>query len=127
MEIHFKTAHAKDVEQEVTEKVTSLAQRKLIALKKYLGKTDGVTQVYVELGKISEAHQKGDVWRAQINLDSNGKRYHATATGEQLQSAIDASIHELESELRKAKQKNKSMLRRGGVAMKAFIRGFRTQ
>jgi len=127
MEIHFKTAHAPDVEREVTEDITSLAQRKLIALKKYLGKTDSVTEVYVELGKLSEAHQKGNIWRSQINLDSNGKRYHATGTGEQLQEAIDASIHELEAELRKAKQKNKSMLKRGGGALKSIMRGFKTR
>ncbi len=126
MEIHFKTAHAEEVEKEVTEQVITLTQRKLIALKKYLGKSDEVTQVYVELGKVSEAHQKGEVWRAQINLDSNGKRYHTTGIGEQLQSAIDASIHEMEAELRKAKQKNKSMLRKGGGIVKAFMRGFRT-
>ncbi len=36
MEIHFKSAHTKDVEDEVTPEVVSIAQRKLISLKKYL-------------------------------------------------------------------------------------------
>jgi hypothetical protein len=51
MEIQFKT-HA--LQNEISPKVTALAQRKLIALKKYLkeGPDDTIlTHVYVELGK----------------------------------------------------------------------------
>ena len=127
MEIHFKSAHTKDVADEVTPGVTSLAQRKLVALKKYLGKTDGITQVYVELGKVTEAHQNGNVWRAQINLDSQGKRYHADATGGNIRVAIDVAVREIEAELRKAKQMNKDVIKKGGTAFKSFIRGFGTR
>jgi ribosomal subunit interface protein len=124
MEIHFKSAHTKDIEEEVTPPVISIAQRKLIALKKYLGKTDSITQVYVELGKSSEAHVNGNVWRAQINLDFKGKRYHADSQAERIRTAIDIAVKEIETELRKAKLRNKSMIRQGGAAVKSFMRGF---
>jgi ribosomal subunit interface protein len=124
MEIHFKSAHSTDVEKEVTSEVTSKTQRKLIALKKYLGKTDAITQVYVEFGKATEAHLSGDVWRTQINLDFKGKRYHADRTAETFLASIDAAVKELEIELRKAKQRNESLFRHGGSALKSFMRGF---
>ena len=124
MEIHFKSAHTKDVEDEITSDVTAHAERKLVLLKKYLRKKDGITQVYVEFGKVSESHQSGNIWRTQINLDSNGKRYHADATGEQIKAAIDKAVSEIEVELRKAKQRNENMLRKGGLAVKSFMRGF---
>jgi ribosomal subunit interface protein len=124
MEIHFKSAHTEEIEKEITSLVTDIAQRKLTALKKYLGKTDAITQVYVELGKVSEAHQNGNVWRAQINLDFKGKRYHSDRTGERIQIAIDAAIRDLEVELRKAKFRKQSMLRSGESKLKSFIRGF---
>jgi ribosomal subunit interface protein len=127
MEIHFKSAHTKDVVDEVTPKVTAVAERKLVALKKYLGKQDGAPQVYVELGKVTEAHHTGDIWRSQINLDSNGKRYNAAATAERLDLAIDASVKELEAELRKSKKRSETMLRRGGVTLKSFMRGFKAR
>ena len=122
MEIHFKSSHIKDAQDEITPEITAFAERKLIALKKYLNKVDGVTQVYVELGKITEAHQTGNVWRAQINLDSKGKRYHADATGEHMKTAVEAAIGEIEASLRKAKQRGESMLKRGGTVLKAIIR-----
>ncbi len=125
MEIHFKSAHSEEAEKEVTPEVTSKAQRKLIALKKYLRKAKAITQVYVELGKATEAHQNGNVWRAQINLDFNGKRYHADRTGETITAAIDVAVKDMEVELRKFKQRNESLLRQGGSALKSFMRGFR--
>ena len=124
MEIHFKSAHTKDVEDEVTPEIISITQRKIISLKKYLGKTDVVTQVYVEFGKATEAHHSGNVWRTQINLDSRGKRYHATAVAENIQMAADAAIKDLEATLRKNKQRGESMLKRGGIRLKDFMRGF---
>jgi ribosomal subunit interface protein len=127
MEIHFKSAHTKDIAEEVTQKVTEAAQRKISRLQKYLGKHTGPIHVYVELGKVTESHQSGKVWRAQINLDAQGKRYHADALGEHIEPAIDTAIKELEAELRKAKMKNVSMLRKGGGALKSFMRGFKAR
>ena len=125
MEIHFKSAHTADVEKEVTLEITSKTQRKLLALKKYLGKTDAPTQVYVELGRATEAHLNGEVWRTQINLDLRGKRYHTDKTAETLLASIDMAVKDLEAELRKAKQKHESLLRQGGSLVKSIMRGFK--
>jgi ribosome-associated translation inhibitor RaiA len=64
------------------------------------------------------------VWRAEVNLDSLGKRYNAKSVGETLQNAIDKMTHDLEAELRKSKTKEQNMFRRGGAAVKSFMRGF---
>ena len=124
MQIHFKISHNEEVEKEATEEVMEKMKRKLNGMKKYLGKKDELVQVYVELGKSTEAHQSGNVWRTQINLDFKGQRYHVDTTAEHLQAAIDFAVRDLESEIRKATQKGKSMLRRGGGALKSFMRGF---
>ena len=123
MEIHFKSAHTKDVEDEVTPDVIAITERKLVALKKYVKKTGETTQVYVEFGKATEAHQNGNVWRVQINLDSKGKRYHADSSREQIRTAIDVAVGEIETSLRKAKQRDQNMFRRGGAAIKSFMQG----
>jgi ribosomal subunit interface protein len=127
MEIHFKSDHTKEVEQEVTRKVIAVAERKLAGLKKYLGKNEAPTQVYVELGRATASHQTGPVWRAQINLDSKGKRYHADAVEERIDKAVDKAVRELEAELRKAKKLNETILRKGGGAIKTFMRGFKAR
>ena len=124
MEIHFKVVHAED--KEVSSKAIDLAERKIRHLKKYLGKTQdelGV-QVYIELGKTTEAHQNGPIWRAQINMDAPGEQFHAYAVAERIEVAITTAVAEIEQELRKRKAQRKNMIRRGGTALKSMMRGF---
>ena len=124
MEIHFKRGHTEEVEQECTEILLEQTQRKLLGLQKLLGK-ENASQVYVEFGKDSGAHHSGKVWRTQVNLDCNGKRFHADATGEKLQISADLAINELKAELMTESKKTKSKQREEGGAVKAFLRGFR--
>ena len=121
MKVHYKIEHIPEVENVVTVDVQSATERKLLTLKKYLAKTDEVTQVYVELGK-EHAAQTGNIWRAEINLDSLGKRHHAKVISDSIQNAIDSVIQDLEAELRKSKTKDQNMFRRGGAAIKSEIR-----
>jgi ribosome-associated translation inhibitor RaiA len=131
MEIHFKRAHTQDVEDECTPKLLDQLQNKLMALEKFLGRTENngasMSQVYVELGKVSESHTTGNYWRTQINLDSAGKRYHSDATDQSLKAASDKAITELKAEIQKATKKEQTMFRKGGAAVKSMITDFGTE
>ena len=124
MEIHFKVARTD--EKEISQKAKDLAERKIRNLKKYLGKTREAVdiQVYVELGKATEAHQTGPIWRAQINMDAPGEQFHAYAIAERIEVAISTAVSEIEQELRKRKAQRKNVIRRGGIALKSMMRGF---
>ncbi len=123
MEINFTNTHSvENIEPEIS----ALAEKKVRALKKYLRKGSAVSQVYVEFGKVSEAHQKGNIWRTQINLDHDGRRYHADATRETIQESIGTSVRELEHELQKAKQQRENIIKRGGAALKSIMKGFKS-
>lgn len=123
MEIYFKTARTTDM-RDVTPKVTAIATKKLNNLKKYLEYRRGIAKVYVELGKESGAHQQGNIWRTQINLDCDGKRFHVAATNEKLETAIAKAISELEQELRKAKQLHYALMVKGGTVLKRLVQNF---
>jgi ribosomal subunit interface protein len=124
MEIHFKTTLHAESKNELSKNPTRFAERKLRSLQKYLNGSSDDAQAFVEFGKSSEAHLNGEIWRVHIKLDSQGQRFHATATGEQLQGAISTAVKELETEMRKTKQRARRMVRRGGNALKALMRGF---
>lgn len=102
--------------------VTDLATKKLQALRKFLGKYERPALAYVDLGKSTEAHQSGAIWYAEINLDVGGKRYNARAEDETLLNAFDKTIAELMRELRAAKQKKESVLKRSGAKLKEMFR-----
>ncbi len=117
MEIRYR-----GLQYDLPDTVTNQARKKLFALKKYLANQEAVTQVYVELGKETDAHHAGRIWLARINLTHEGQLFRAEALEENVENALDHAISELGGELKKAKQRNESLLRKGGAFLKSFIR-----
>lgn len=117
MHIQFKGTNY-DLKEEMQE----LAERKLSALKKYLGKTDQPVLVYVDLGKNTEAHQSGTIWYADGMFDLEGKRYYAKAEAETLRTAIDKMSGELKRELSVMKKKQETRARKEGGRFKNLFR-----
>lgn len=118
MEIRYK-----GLQYDLPAPVTDRAQKKLLALKKYLKGNDEVAHAYVELGKETEAHQTGRIWLARINFTHNGTMYRAEACEETIENAIERATDELAKELRRSKKKNESLLRKGGLMFKNLIHG----
>ena len=117
MQIQFK-----GTTYELTPEENDLISRKVSSLKKYLGKSEKDVLAYVNLGKHTEAHQHGDIWFAECKLDVEGKSFFARAQSDTLRSASDKMIGELSQELRIAKRKHQSFLRRGGSKIKDMLR-----
>jgi ribosomal subunit interface protein len=78
----------------------------------------------VEVGKMSEHHKSGDVYRAEMHLYLGKQRFYVTAETSDLYAAIDKVRDELVREMRSDKAKRVHLLRRGGQKIKDIIRGF---
>lgn len=76
----------------------------------------------VELKK-STSHKTGDIYYAEANVGSKGALYRATAQAESLEAAIDEVKHEIQKELRRAKRKKETMVRKGGAEVKKRVQG----
>lgn len=118
MEITFKGA-----QYDLPERVTARATTKLLSVKKVLGKKRGLAHAYVELGKTAP-HQSGDVWCASVRLEVDGKLFVAKAVADTIETAIDRMVDEVTMEIKKYKQRDKSLVIKGGQAFKNLIRGF---
>lgn len=122
MHIHFKATN-----YEITLDIREFATKKLSSIAKFVGTEEkSEAQLYVELGKVSEAHAHGRIWRAELNFDQGGKRLHAEATEESLEDAIDRSCEDLAQLLRNNKTRKETLGRRGGRMLKSMLRGFRS-
>jgi len=119
MEIQFKGTN-----YELPAHISRLAQKKISTLRKYIGKLDETAQAYVELGKETEAHASGRIWRAEINFDLDGVRFRAVALEESIEVAINKAVNELAAEVRSAQKRKQDLARRGGATIKSFLRGF---
>jgi ribosomal subunit interface protein len=65
----------------------------------------GAMEVHVEIGKPSRHHHKGPVFYAEANVSIGGKILRAEAQHEDLRSAIVQVKEELQSQIKKFKEK----------------------
>lgn len=88
---------------ELTEAIKDYVNEKIGGLEKFF---DNIIEAKVDVGKTSNHHQKGDVFRAEVNLDVPEKYVlRAEATREDLYMAINEVKDDLQRQIKKYKEK----------------------
>ena len=77
----------------------------------------------IEVGKITEHHRKGNIYRAEINLTAGGKYFRAVAEAETEVAALALANDEIKHELVHSKHKKQSLMRRLGARFKEWWHG----
>jgi ribosomal subunit interface protein len=112
----------KGTNMKITGEIKSYLFKKLEHLEKFLNPTDESILCEVELGKTSRHHNKGDVFRTEINLRIAGKELRAVAEEDELFASIDVAKDEMVRELKTNKDKKISSLKRGGARIKNIVK-----
>ncbi len=116
MKIDLKTTNF-----EITLSIKTYVQEKLDALDKFLPNDESIF-ADVELAKTTKHHQKGDIFKAEVNLKVPGRLIRAVAEKWDLHVAIDAVKDELQREITMNKEKKLSLYRRGARLLKKLLR-----
>ena len=108
---------------ELTPAIREYVEKRVNGLEKFIRITDESIQVWVEVGKTTNHHNKGDVFRAeiQIHIPHHGKGVRSEATHETLNEAIDDAHDKIKLELEKVKDKKISLIRKGARKIKNLI------
>ena len=107
---------------ELTPAIADYATKKVEALEKFF-RTAPDAVAHVEVGKSTQHHRHGDVFRAEIRVMGQGLDHYAAAEEADLYAAIDAVKDELVSSLKHEKGKREALYRRGARALKNAARG----
>lgn len=75
-------------------------------------------EVWVEIGRTTFHHRKGDVYRAEVQLHLSGKSLRAESESEDLKASITDVKDELQKELKKYKGKAEALNKRRRRFMK---------
>lgn len=113
----------KGVNMDITSDIRDYLYKKLEHVEKFLNPADQSVMCDVELGKISNHHNKGDVFRTEINLHIAGKNLRAESEMDDLFASIDIAKDEIIREIQTNKDKKVSMMKRGGAKIKNMIKG----
>ncbi len=114
--------HIKATNIELTEAIENYVEKKIQSLEKFV--EDGVEALArIEVGKTSHHHNKGDIFRAEINLKISDKDFRAVFETSDLYAAIDGMRDEIFAEVSRAKRKQFHLLKRGHQKIKDMLRG----
>lgn len=83
---------------EMTDAIRSYVEEKLMSLDRLTEKYSP-SDVVAEVGKTSEHHQKGDIFRAEFNLTIPGALLRAECVKDDLYAAIDEAKDDLKRQL----------------------------
>lgn len=106
---------------ELTQEISDYLDKRLESVEKLIDSNDTSAIFDIEVERLA-GQQTGKILRAEINLQVAGKHLRAEATEETLFNAIDSARNEMVRELRRTKDKKRRLFRRGGAAIKGFMR-----
>ncbi len=117
----------KGTNMQITAEIKDYLYKKLAHIEKFINPADESVLCEVVLGKESNHHNKGDIFKTEINLHIAGKNLTATAEMDELFASIDIAKDEIVRSLQVNKDRKVSMMRRGGAKIKNLIKGIFNQ
>lgn len=115
--------HIKTKDFDLTPDVSRNVHEKLGVIEKYL-EANGDKEILaeVEIGLVSKHHKKGDVYRAEINVQSEGELYRAVSEKGSMAEAIDDLKDQIGKVIRRRLGKKDSLFRKGGRFIKGLLK-----
>ncbi len=105
---------------EISPAIDAYVTKKLQTLEKFL---DADSLIQADLGKISNHHKSGDIFKAEFNVSAHGKFSRVVAEEQDLYMAIDKAQGDLFNMLASKKDKSKTLWKRGAQTIKALAHG----
>lgn len=96
---------------EMTPSIQDYVHKKVDALTKFID-TEVEALAEIEIGRTTNHHHKGDVYKAEINLTLGKDRFRADVTESDLYTAIDMMKDRIVEEVATKKDKNHSLIRK---------------
>lgn len=119
----METLKIKATNTTLTPAITNYVNDKLSkkVLSKFSGKNK-ILDIDVEIGKTTERHISGEIFRAEINVSIKGKVLRAVSEMEDLYKAIDDVRDEIVEALKETKEKKDTLWKRGARRVKNMLK-----
>jgi len=112
----------KATNMELTSAISDYANKRLSSIEKFV-KTGEEMIAYVEVGKTTNHHKQGDVFRAEFNIEISGSKFYTVSEKEDLYSAIDDAKYEIIRQIKTSKDRKQTLFKRGAVSIKKMLKG----
>jgi putative sigma-54 modulation protein len=106
---------------DMTPSIQDYVHKKVDALVKFID-NDTEALAEIEIGRITNHHHKGDVYKAEINLTIGKNIFRADVTESDLYTAIDMMKDRVMQEVSSNKDKNISLFKKGQKILKDMLK-----
>ncbi len=112
----------KATNMELTSAISDYVNKRISSLDKFTNGSSAMN-CHVEVGKTTNHHKQGDVYRAEFNLNIKGEHYYAEAETGDLYSAIDSVREDIYRQITSKKDKRQTLFKRGATSVKKMMKG----
>ena len=112
----------KATNMELTGAISDYVNKRLLGVEKFVKEGDKVI-VQVEVGKTTNHHKRGDVYRAEFNIEISGTKYYTFSEKEDLYEAIDDAKGEVVRQITSNKDRKQTLFKRGASSVKKMLKG----
>jgi len=109
---------------DLTDTLTEYVHSKIGALEKIIGNSEDIN-IFVEIGKESNHHKKGEVYMAEVRTRISGKDYYIKKFESNLYASIDAVKDDLLRDVKTDKKRGHTLFIRGARSLKKRIKGMK--
>lgn len=121
--MYMMNIQIKNTNFNMTPDIEEYLNSKILTVEKFLGNVEQEDHVLVEAEVERLTHRKkGEVFRVEFNVTSQGKLYRAEATSFDPRSAIDIAKDQIEKQIRRSKTKRFALFEKGARAIKRIIK-----
>lgn len=106
---------------EMTDAIANYLEKRIVSLEKFVQNVEDAI-ARIEVGKTSHHHHKGDIFRAEINLEYGDHKFRAVAESSDLYKAIDLMRDEIVGEVTRAQKKGRHLLKKGRQKIKDMMK-----
>ncbi len=117
------TINIQGVGVELTEAIKDYINKKVSGLEKFIRNKEGDILIDVEIGKTSNKHKQGELFKTEININFSGKKFYTISDKEDLYASIDDAKEEIEYQLVQSKDRGDTLFRRGARSIKKMMKG----
>lgn len=108
---------------EITPAIADYLEKRFSAFDRFVQGDADSALCDVEVGKTTNHHKNGDIFRAEVNLRVNGQHFYAVSEKDDLYAAIDEVKDEIVRLATTHKEKTTTLFRKGALKVKHMLKG----
>ncbi len=111
----------KATNMELTDAISNYINKRLLGIEKFVKKGEMVGRI--EVGKTTNHHKQGDVFKAEFDFDISGVKFYTISEKDDLYAAIDEAKQEIVRQITSNKDRKQTLYKRGAASVKKMLKG----